>query len=167
MALVLRILLTRSHKTNPKIDFMVVSFQKDRSCQCHLFGLHKEVPLEHRRLRFSFQINDFKDQTRRPSEHFSASSRRRQSFKLPSFLCQAVLFKELFEHFRNQLRQFRRRRVSTDPHPPCQPDLSIFLRNKPKGLNPKIQKHKCPQKANLAPVQTSPWASPSLSEVAV
>jgi len=30
-----------------------------------------KVPLEHRRLRFSFQINDFKDQTRRPSERLA------------------------------------------------------------------------------------------------
>jgi len=55
------------------------------------------VPLEHRRLRFSFQINDFKDQTRRPSELFNARSRRRRLSKPPSFPCQLLLFKEVFD----------------------------------------------------------------------
>ena len=43
----------------------MVSFQKDRSCQC-LDG-SEEPSLGHRRLRFSFQINDFKDRRIRRS----------------------------------------------------------------------------------------------------
>ena len=37
----------------------MVSFQKDRSCQCR--DSSEKPSLGHRRLRFSFQINDFKD----------------------------------------------------------------------------------------------------------
>lgn len=38
----------------------MVSFQKDRRCQCRLIN-PEGSSLGHRRLRFSFQINDFKD----------------------------------------------------------------------------------------------------------
>jgi hypothetical protein len=53
----------------------------------------------HRRLRFSFQINDFKDQDRknRP-DRLAPGPRRRRLSSRPSFSCQAVLFKELSFH---------------------------------------------------------------------
>jgi len=100
----------------------MVSFQKDRRCQCrdNLEGLSPG----HRRLRFSFQINDFKDPGTGDRPHRLAPGcggggdlvasvfrvkrlfRRRTSFRRPRpeareagvyrliFLRQAVLFEE-------------------------------------------------------------------------
>ena len=45
---------------------MVVSFKKTAECQYHRND-HYWSSLGHRRLRFSFQINDFKDQSGEPA----------------------------------------------------------------------------------------------------
>ena len=48
---------------------MVVSFKKTAECQCRHFDHTNMVSPEHRRLRFSFQINDFKDPNPSPGPH--------------------------------------------------------------------------------------------------
>ena len=48
---------------------MVVSFKKTAECQCRHFDHTNMVSPEHRRLRFSFQINDFKDPNQFPGPH--------------------------------------------------------------------------------------------------
>ena len=107
---------------------MVVSFKKTAECQ-YRRNDHYWSSLGHRRLRFSFQINDFKDQDRKNRPHclapvsggggdvvasevcvknffwkrFLGSSRpggrRRRRFSRLRFPRQAVLLKELLSAF--------------------------------------------------------------------
>jgi hypothetical protein len=72
LALVLRILLTSSHVIDPKTDAWYL-FKKTADSQCRI--MTRRSSLEHRRLRFSFHINNVKDPEppQRP-DLFSASS---------------------------------------------------------------------------------------------
>ena len=114
---------------------MVCLFKKTADCQCRL--KFRRTSLGHRRLRFSFQINDFKDQDRKNrSGLFSAGPRRRRLFSCLSFRCQAVLFKELSFHQPAPGKE-RRRRLSSESRSPCQPGFSAFLQfRKPKLPTP-------------------------------
>lgn len=134
---------------------MVCLFKKtaDVSVDDNLEGLSPG----HRRLRFSFQINDFKDPDRRfPAPPFSARGRRRRRFSRLGFPCQAVLSeKNLFSaarpeasearclapHFPASSGYFqkknhsvqgrpggRRRRLSSESRSPCQPGFSAISR---------------------------------------
>jgi len=78
----------------------MVSFQKDRSCQCR--DSSEEPSLGHRRLRFSFQINDFKDQGAGDRlQPFIARLRRRRRCSRLGIPCQAVIpEKNLFRPLR-------------------------------------------------------------------
>jgi hypothetical protein len=58
--------LTRTTPNIPK-DIRHGIFKKDRSCQLHRNG--RSHSLEYRRLRFSFQINDFKDPPKKTGRH--------------------------------------------------------------------------------------------------
>ena len=60
--------MTRTTSPTPKNERHGI-FKKDRSCQCRTEPFRRTVSLEHRRLRFSFQINDFKDQHRENRPH--------------------------------------------------------------------------------------------------
>ena len=118
LALVLRILDEfPRHRSQKGTDAWYL--QKDRRCRCRL--TFRRTSLEHRRLRFSFQINDFKDPgTGEPVPPFNARLRRRRRFSRLGDPCQAVLFaKNLFslpapETLERTTRN-RRRRRSTDP----------------------------------------------------
>ena len=95
LALVLRILDEfPRHRSQKGTDAWYL--QKDRRCQCRL--TFRRTSLEHRRLRFSFQINDFKDPgTDLSVPPFIARLRRRRRFSRLGDPCQAVLFaKNLF-----------------------------------------------------------------------
>ena len=74
---------------------MVVSFKKTAECQ-YRRNDHHWSSLGHRRLRFSFQINDFKDQDRKNrTPLFSAGGRRRRRFSRLGSLCQELLLEEV------------------------------------------------------------------------
>ena len=114
------------------------------------------LPQEHRRLRFSFQINDFKDQDRKNRPHcftpvsggggdivasevrvnqffrrtfrrrHRPESRRRRRCSRLRFLRQAVLSKELLSAFPPP--GGRRRRLPKESQTPCQPGFSAISR---------------------------------------
>jgi len=70
-----------------------MSFQKDRSCQCR--DDSEEPSLGHRRLRFSFQINDFKDRVGRfPTRRTKPGGGERRRFSRPGFSSQAFSSEE-------------------------------------------------------------------------
>ena len=74
---------------------MVVSFKKTAECQ-YRRNDHHWSSLGHRRLRFSFQINDFKDQDRKNrTPLFSAGGRRRRRCSRLGSLCQELLLEEV------------------------------------------------------------------------
>ena len=145
--------MTRSHDRRSEDQRHGVSFQKDRSCQCRQEP--RRVPQGHRRLRFSFQINDFKDlRNRKPAPPFSARLRRRRRCSRLSVSCQAI-FRRSFSFSRPRLaarealfsasiflvksffseKNFsarghpggRRRRLPKEATSPCQPGLSTFF----------------------------------------
>ena len=119
LALVLRILDEfPRHRSQKGTDAWYL--QKDRRCQCRL--TFRRTSLEHRRLRFSFQINDFKDPgTDLSVPPFIARLRRRRRFSRLGDPCQAVLFaKNLFSPTDPGNSRNRRRRRSTDPPSPRQ-----------------------------------------------
>lgn len=133
----------------------MVSFQKDRRCQCrdNLEGLSPG----HRRLRFSFQINDFKDPEPEARSHRLApgfggggdvvaslspvkrSFRRMISFQRPRLAAREALFSASFSCVKwfflkkNLCLQDRpggrRRRLSKEGRSPCQPGFSAILRS--------------------------------------
>lgn len=119
LALVLRILDEFPRHRSQRTDAWYL--QKDRRCQCRNDS-SEEPSLEHRRLRFSFQINDFKDPgTDLSVPPFIARLRRRRRFSRLGDPCQAVLFaKNLFSPTDPGNSRNRRRRRSTDPPTPRQ-----------------------------------------------
>ena len=112
-----------------------MSFQKDRSCQCRLIN-PEGLSLGHRRLRFSFQINDFKDQDRKNRPNCLAPVRGGGGYlAAPVFRVKQFFLKNFL--FTKPLREERRRRLSSEGRSPCQPGFSAFLRfPKPKLRRP-------------------------------
>ena len=121
------------------------------------------LSLGHRRLRFSFQINDFKDPgTGEPIPPFSARLRRRRRCSRLAFPCQAVIPKKnLFSAARPEAMEAlfsasfscvkwfflkknlclqttlegRRRRLSKEGRSPCQPGFfSHFAEQEDRSL---------------------------------
>src|SRR5690606_24020734 len=113
-----------------------MSFQKDRSCQCRL--KFRRTSLGHRRLRVSFQINDFKDQDRINRPNCLAPVRGGGGYlAAPVFGVKQFFLKNFL--FTKPLREERRRRLSSESRSPCQPGLSAFPRfPKPKLRRPQI-----------------------------
>ena len=138
-------------------------FKKDRRCQCRRND--RSHSLGHRRLRFSFQINDFKDQDRKNrAPLFSAGGRRRRRCSRLGIPCQEVSWKKLLRpsrpggrrrrlfsrlRFPRQVVLFkknlslrprpggRRRRLPKEGRSPCQPGFSaISADRKPKPSRP-------------------------------
>jgi hypothetical protein len=136
---------------------MVVSFKKTADCQ-YRRNDHNWSSLGHRRLRFSFQINDFKDRgTGGPIQPFNARLRRRRGFSRLGRQCQALLSKNFTSQSparkvggggRLVAPDFRvkwfflkknlglrrgpgglRRRLPKEGTTPCQPDFSAILRS--------------------------------------
>ena len=85
--------MTRTTSSVPR-DKRHGIFKKDRRCQ-YRRNNPEGLSLGHRRLRFSFQINDFKDQrTGEPIRPFSARLRRRRRCSRLGVSCQAVIPKK-------------------------------------------------------------------------
>jgi hypothetical protein len=129
-----------------------MSFQKDRSCQCRLIN-PEGLSLGHRRLRFSFQINDFKDQDRKNRPNCLAPVRGGGGYlAAPVFRVKQFFLKNFL--FTKPLREERRRRLSSEGRSPCQPGFSAFLRfPKPKLRRPqqtagKTERHPSTQSSN-------------------
>jgi len=141
----------------------MVSFQKDRSCQCR--DSSEEPSLGHRRLRFSFQINDFKDPEPEDRPHRLApgcggggdvvaslsrvkrSFRRTTPFPRPHLPAREALFSASFfcvkrfflkKNLSLQPRPGgRRRRLSRESRSSCQPGFSAISRDeKSEGFRP-------------------------------
>ena len=88
----------------------MVSSKKTAECQ-YRRNNPEGLSLGHRRLRFSFQINDFKDQGAGDRlQPFSARLRRRRRCSRLGSLCQEVLLEELPGPFRPGGRRRRRLR---------------------------------------------------------
>ena len=135
LALVLRILDEfPRHRSQKGTDAWYL--QKDRRCQCRL--TFRRTSLEHRRLRFSFQINDFKDPgTDLSVPPFIARLRRRRRFSRLGDPCQAVLFaKNLFSLADPGNSRNRRRRRSTDPPSPRQ---AVLFTKEPLSEDPALR----------------------------
>lgn len=102
-----------------------MSFQKDRRLSVSTKLFRRTVSLGHRRLRFSFQINDFKDQDRdKPAKPFNARSRRRRC--LPPLIFRVKQF--FLKNFLSTLPipKDRRRRLSKESQTPSQQGFSTF-----------------------------------------
>ncbi|MNV16107.1 hypothetical protein D3C71_1068610 [compost metagenome] len=102
---------------------MVCLFKKTADCQCRL--KFRRTSLGHRRLRFSFQINDFKDQDRnKPAKPFSARSRRRRCLPPLIFRVNQFFLKNFFNT--PEARRPRRRRLSKESRTSSQQGFSTF-----------------------------------------
>ena len=94
MALVLRILDENHFDQTLKPNRHGCIFQKDRRVSVSYHDRFRPS-LEHRRLRFSFQIYDFKDPTSFRQHHrLTPVIRRRRRYSRLGFPCQAPLFQE-------------------------------------------------------------------------
>ncbi len=102
-----------------------MSFQKDRRLSVSTKLFRRTVSLGHRRLRFSFQINDFKDQDRnKPAKPFSARSRRRRCLPPLIFRVKQFFLKNFLSTLPNP--KDRRRRLSKESRTPSQQGFSTF-----------------------------------------
>jgi len=102
-----------------------MSFQKDRRLSVSTKLFRRTVSLGHRRLRFSFQINDFKDQDRnKPAKPFSARSRRRRCLPPLIFRVKQFFLKNFLSTLPNP--KARRRRLSKESQTPSQQGFSTF-----------------------------------------
>ena len=111
--------MTRTTPSIPK-DKRHGIFKKDRKCQLHRND--RSHSLEYRRLRFSFHINHFKDQTRETrATLLNAGVRRRRGFSRLGRSSQEVSWKKLSGPSRPQ---GRRRRLPEEIRSPSQPGFS-------------------------------------------
>jgi len=102
---------------------MVCLFKKTADCQCRL--KFRRTSPGHRRLRFSFQINDFKDPNRsRPAQPFNARSRRRRCLPPLIFRVNQFFLKNFFNT--PEARRPRRRRLSKESRTSSQQGFSTF-----------------------------------------
>ena len=102
-----------------------MSFQKDRRLSVSTKLFRRTASLGHRRLRFSFQINDFKDQDRnKPAKPFSARSRRRRCLPPLIFRVKQFFLKNFLSTLPNP--KDRRRRLSKESRSPSQQGFSTF-----------------------------------------
>ena len=113
---------------------MVCLFKKTADCQCRL--KFRRTSLGHRRLRFSFQINDFKDQDRKNRPDCLAPVRGGGGVRDASVFRVKQFFLKNFSNT-PETRRPRRRRLSNEDRFLSQPGFSAFSQTrKPKPSNP-------------------------------
>jgi hypothetical protein len=135
LALVLRILLTRSHVHRSEDRLHGMSFQKDRSCQCRLKQFRRTVFARTPPPAFLFPDQRF--QRPRPEDRPNCLAPVRGGggyLAAPVFGVKQFFLKNFL--FTKPSPEERRRRLSSESRSPCQPGFSAFLRF-PK---PKLQK---------------------------